>query len=79
MAACRSPKPLVGVRVPGGMPIFSVPGWCSGSTVDFDSISISSILIPGATITVDQFVVLCYSRRVERRSVYEAKDDRART
>ena len=25
-----------------------VPEWCSGSTVDFDSISISSILISGA-------------------------------
>ena len=46
MAARGSPKPLVGVRVSGGMP--NVGDLCSGSTGDFESLSTSSILVSPA-------------------------------
>ena len=47
MAACRSPKPLVGVRVPGGVPNLLRCG-VIGNTTDFDSVGIGSTPIRGA-------------------------------
>ena len=43
MAAYRSPKPLVGVRVPGGMPNFLLGCGVIGNTTDFDSVVSGSI------------------------------------